>query len=214
LKHLWQRLAGRGYAASEAHTDENVAGRRYPREFLEAFERTRALGLPTPPVGLLVEKDCVNVEAVTRAVYGYLDEFSDGEAIGQAFAINVNIIPYLYAETGIPFTLTMGWFEHCGKELFRHDECLLRTLMRDGISEYQPYGVPIHAWLTSPAFEVLDVTLPTTIAGVSGAKELSGGIIYISNQDAAPPWIYHPTVVGVEFLEKIGAAIPLATVRH
>ena len=58
------------------------------------------------------------------------------------------------------------------------------------------------------------MTLPTTIAAVSGAEELSGGIIYISNRESRLPVTYHPTGVGVEFLEKIGTAVPLCSRRH
>lgn len=53
------------------------------------------------------------------------------------------------------------------------------------------------------------MTLLTTIAAVSGADDLSGGIIYISIQPVDPPVTYHPTVVGIEFLEKIGANLSL-----
>ena len=58
------------------------------------------------------------------------------------------------------------------------------------------------------------MTLLTTIAALSGADDLSGGIIYISNQHADPPVTYHPTVVGIEFLEKIGATLPLDGARQ
>ena len=101
-----------------------------------------------------------------------------------------------------------------GQELYWHSEQLLRTLIRDGVQPYQPEGIPLHVQLTSPACEVLDVTLPTTIAAVSGAEELSGGIISISNRESRPPVTYHPTVIGVEFLEKIGTAVPMCSRRH
>ena len=214
MKDPWQRIA-RGIRQELTSRDEQpFPGSTYAREFMEAFARTDSFGLSLPPVRLLVEKDCVNLEVVTPLVQRYLGEFRDDEAVGQGLAINVNIIPYLYAETGIPFTLTLGWFEHMGKELYRHDEQLLKTMLRDGIATYQPDGIPLHVWLTSPACEVLDVILPTTIAAVSGADELTGGIIYISNRDSEPPVIYHPTVVGIEFLERIGAAFPIGSVRH
>ena len=214
MKTPWQRMAGRARQALRSRREPPFPGCTYAREFMKAFPRTQSLGLSLPPVSLLVEKDCVELEVLTRAVYKYLDEYSDGEALGQAFAINVNIIPYLYAETGIPFTLTLGWFEHMGKEVFRHGERDLRAMLREGAAAWQPDGLPLHVWLTSPACEVLDVTLPTTIAAVSGADELVGGLIYISSRDQTPPAIYHPTVVGVGFLERIGAATRLAGSIH
>ena len=214
MKNLWRRTLGNARKGLKRRDEGPRSGSTYAREFIEAFARTDALGLSSTPVRLLVEKDCVDLEAVTPLVHRYLDEFGGDEAVGQAFAICVNIIPYLYAETGIPFTLTLGWFEQMGRELYRHDEQLLKTMLRGGIAAWQEEGIPLHVWLTSPACEVVDVTLPTTIAAVSGADELAGGIIYISNRDPHPPVIYHPTMVGIEFLEKIGAAIELGGARH
>lgn len=126
----------------------------------------------------------MNLGIVTPAVQRYLREFREEAARGQAFAINVNLILDLCAETDVPFTLTLGWIGHLGRELLRHSERLLRATIRDGISSCQPGGIPLHVWLPSPACKVLDVTLPSTVAAVSGAEELSGGIIYISNREA------------------------------
>ena len=125
----------------------------------------------------------------------------------------LHICIYTCKAPGIPFILTFGWFEHMGKEAYRHSEELLRTMIRDGFASFQPEGLPLHVWLTSPACEVLDVTLPTTMAA-AGAEELSGGIIYISNRQPEPPVIYHPTVLGVEFLDKIGATVAFGAVRR
>ena len=93
-------------------------------------------------------------------------------------------------------------------------EQLLRSLTRDGLASFQSDGLPLHVWLTSRACEIIDVTLPTTIAAATGADELWGGVIYISNAEPLPPVIYHPTIVGVDCLEAIGAAIPIGGDRH
>ena len=86
----------------------------------------------------------MDLRTVARLVYKYLDEFQGEEAVGRAFAINVNLIPYLYQVTGIPFTLTLGWFAQIGQELYWHSAQLLRTLIRDGVQSYQPEGIPLH----------------------------------------------------------------------
>jgi hypothetical protein len=50
------------------------------------------------------------------------------------------------------------------------------------------------------------VTLPTTLAEVTGTKDLAGGFVYLSNQTPAPMITFHPTVVGEDLMLKIGAA--------
>jgi hypothetical protein len=61
---------------------------------------------------------------------------------------------------------------------------------------------------------MLDVTLATTIAAVSGADELAGGLIYTSSRDPKPLMIYRPTIMGVRFLKRIGAATCLFRSIH
>ena len=80
-------------------------------------------------------------------------------------------------------------------------------MLRDGLGSFRQEGIPLHVWLTSPACEVLDVTLPATIAAISDAAQLLGGIIYISNRHPKPPVACHPTVLGMEFLDRIGATV-------
>ena len=121
-----------------------MAERGYAQEFLEAFERTRSLGLPVSPDQLLVQNDCVNRDVVMPLLQNYLGQLRAEEAVGQAFAINVNLIPCLYEQTGIPFTLTLGWFEHMGRDLYRHSEQLLKLLLRDGFASVQSEGLPLH----------------------------------------------------------------------
>ncbi len=101
----------------------------------------------------------------------------------------------------------MGWFDHAGRRPYLHDEAFIEKLVKEGAGKFLTEGLPLHVWLTSPACEVLDATLPTTLAEATGSKNLAGGIVYLSNHTAAPAITYHPTVIGEEFLVKIGVAI-------
>lgn len=179
----------------------------YAQEFMAAAERSKGLGMRLPAVQLLVRKDCVQMERVQPVLQQYLGRYTQEDVVGQAFAINVQLVPLLAAKLGLPFTLTMGWFEHDGKRPYEHGEELIARLLKHGLGAFATEGLPLHVWLTSAACEVLDVTLPTTLAEITGQGALGGGVIYLSNQTIAPEIIYHPTVVGEDFLVKIGAAI-------
>jgi hypothetical protein len=206
MKELWRRMTGWGDLRESFDPGTDDPG--YAQEFFEAVDRTQALGVPVPPIRLLVRKNCVEQRALVPALQEFLGPYREEEALGQGFGINVNLIPYLYEKTGIPFTLTIGWFEYLGKQNFQHSEDFLRKLLKEGIASLSPDGLPLHIWLTSPACEVLDVTLMTTLAAVTGHADFSGAIIYISNQESSPSVTYHPTVTGVDFLDKIGATVP------
>ena len=70
-------------------------------------------------------------------------------------------------------------------------------------------GLPLHFWLTSPAFEVLDVCLYTVLARVLNKPEFVGGVICYSNTEQKPEILYHPTITGAAFLERIGATVDI-----
>ena len=115
MTNCWRRLTGLGMRSPHDNSEHTFREPDYPQEYIEAFVRTEALGIATSSTRVLGKKDCVDLTTVARLLYKYLDESQGEEAVGQAFAINVNLIPYLYQETGISFTLTLGWFDQMGQ---------------------------------------------------------------------------------------------------
>ena len=144
MTNCWRRLTGLGMRSPRDNAEQTFREPDYPQEYIEAFVRTEALGTATPSTRVLGRKDCVDLTTVARLVNKYLDESQGEEAVGQAFAINVNLIPYLYQEAGISFTLTLGWFDQMGQELCWHSEQLLGSLIRGTVQSYQPEGIPLH----------------------------------------------------------------------
>lgn len=179
----------------------------YAQEFIRASNRSRQLGITLPPVQFLVRKDCLDMQRLGPMLQEYVGRFSQDEIVGQAFVINAQLMALLADKLGLPLTLTMGWFDHAGRQPYRHDDAFIEKLVKEGAGRFLTEGLPLHVWLSSPACEVLDVTLPTTLATVTGAKSLSGRVVYLSNQTPASVITYHPTVVGEDFLVKIGAVI-------
>jgi hypothetical protein len=192
---------------ADAPTEALTPMEAYAQEFVRAYNRSRRLGLRLPRVQLLARKDCLDMDRIQPVLQDYVGRYSQAEIIGQAFAINVQLVSLLADKIGLPLTLTMGWFDHAGKQPYQHDEAFIEKLLQEGAGKYLTERLPLHVWLTSPACEVLDVTLPTTLAEVTGSRNLAGGVVYLSNRTVAPGIIYHPTVVGGDFLMKIGVAV-------
>lgn len=181
--------------------DTGAAG--YVAEYMTAFDRTEALGLKAPP-RLIVRKDCVNPDRVLSVLLDFFDRHKPDELVGQTAAINIALIPLLFDASGIPFELTIGWIEKDGKPIFRHDESTLRRFLQEKQVAWQREGVPFHIWLTSPAFEVLDVTFAMNLGWAKTREECARLVIYQSAGKSYANPIYHPTVVGEDFFRRSG----------
>jgi hypothetical protein len=213
MKQLLRRIIGRGYGDMQALLGPADDRHSYPAEFLKAYDRTEALGCKAPP-RILVQRNCLDMEKVEPALQKFFAGYTADDIAQQGFALNVNLVPYLIAEVGMPMILTIGWIELNGHPAYKHDDDFLRTLIRAGTSGFGVQGVPLHIWLTSLACEVLDTTFTSTLAAETGDTGVAGRLLYQRNDNRDPDLVYHPTVVGVDFLDQIGATIVRSGERH
>jgi len=173
---------------------------------MAAFARTESFGLKAPP-RLLVAKPCVDVDKTLPVRLDYFDEHTNEELMGQTLAINVALIPLLMEATGVPFELTIGWIELGGKPRMKHGEETIRRFITDMLAAWHREGVPFHIWLTSPAGEILDVTFGMNNSWAKSRKECARLIIYKTPDQVTDDPIYHPTLVGEDFLVQTGVMI-------
>jgi hypothetical protein len=61
-----------------------------------------------------------------------------------------------------------------------------------------------HIWLTSQALEALDVTYAMNLGWAKSRGECARLIIYQSIRDSRKELVYHPTLIGGQFLARIG----------
>ncbi len=181
----------------------------YAAEFMQAAMRADRFGLESSQARIIIRKNCVEMERLTPVLQEFMADRTMEDVADRSLEINLKLIPFLAEKLGIPFTLTIGWFDDHGRQVYRHDEKLLHDLL--GGMKVNDYfkGLPFHFWLTSPAFEVLDVCLYTILAQVMRKPEFVGGVIYYSNAETKPEIIYHPTITGTAFLERIGATVDM-----
>ncbi|EMX4958083.1 TPA: hypothetical protein QHC21_002963 [Raoultella planticola] len=64
----------------------------------------------------------------------------------------------------------------------------------------------IHAWLTLPSYEIIDLTLSTTFA-INNNQPENAGIFIAKKADDVTGLIYRPMLVGDEYLKQIGVKI-------
>jgi hypothetical protein len=177
----------------------------YRAEYMAAVDRTVSFGLAASP-RVLVTKDCVDPDRTLAVLLDYFDRHTPEELVGQTAAINVTLIPLLLEATGVQFELTIGWIELDGKPKFKHGDDLIRRFMTEKLSAWQREGVPFHLWLTSPAFEVLDVTFGMNNGWAHNRDECARLIIYKPAETNGDP-VYHPTLTGEGFFRQSGLMV-------
>jgi hypothetical protein len=181
-------------------------GSPYIIDYVAAVDRTERLGFKAPP-RVVMRKNCVDMSAVMPVLLDYFDEHSPDEMLGQTLAIHFDLIPRLYDATRIPFFLTVGWMVWEGRPLHAHEEDLIRRFMEGGSDAWIREGCPFHLWMTSPAFEILDITFAMNMGNAQTREECARRVVYQPAHALAEEFIYHPTLVGPDFFYKTGAII-------
>ncbi len=133
-----------------------------------------------------------------------LGELSVDEVVGQCMAINIRLRPVLEEWLRCPVYYTIGWVDvDAGEPLFKFDDAFIREKLANGHSGSH---IGLHAWLTLPSLEVIDISLPTSFAVLQNLKEGHGSVI-AGPPDGLKGFAYRPMLVGDDFLRKTGILI-------
>lgn len=186
----------------------------YAEEYDQAIRHTFDLGINLPSIQLVVRKNCVDLTKVASVLDDLTRNHSVDELHSRSVEFVVRFHQLLLDRLNIPFELTGGWVEHGHRKLFQHGDEYLRPLIEHGLRAGDfVTGLKMHYWITSPSREIIDIFLAGMIARASGipaGDPRTRGVVYYANDepDTDVDFIYHPTVIGHEFLEKIGALLP------
>ncbi len=123
------------------------------------------------------------------------------EVVAQCIAIHYRLAPVIEQWLGCPALYTIGWVQiRDGNDLYKFDEAFIADKLRTGHSESK---IGIHAWLTLPTMEVVDVALATTMALVHKVPDKYGAVL-ARYADGLDGMAYKPMLVGTDFLRKTG----------
>jgi hypothetical protein len=208
---MFEWLKGRKSAAPGSATPapDLAALPQYAQEFEAAWDRTVRLGLSLPALRLRVRKDCVDLSKAMPVLLDYFARHDPSELIGQTLAIHFALLPRLIEATGVPFQLTIGWMVREGRVIFQHDEDTIRRFLREKSAAWAREGMPYHLWLTSPAYEILDVTFAMNLGWATTPEQCAKLVIYQSAHSPAEN-IYHPMIIGPDFFDRSGATASVA----
>ncbi|WP_186078026.1 hypothetical protein [Burkholderia gladioli] len=181
----------------------------YEAEFEQAAARTRLWGLTCRPGDGTSERfvspaSGAKVAACVQAVLGHMQA---EDVAAQCFAVSSFLREQLQDVLGIPLTYTLGYVNLGSGPVFYTPVERLKEMFDAG--SYASRTLELHAWLTLPSREIIDLTLATTLGVVRDEPELLGRFAFIHPDELVGNQSYHPQLLGEAFLRRIGAMIKL-----
>ena len=177
----------------------------YSREFQKALERTAHFDLAPPQYvsevsgRIMSDERIQNLNRVLAPVFSQLVSYE--QMVGQCMSLHLKTRPVLEAWLGCPVYYTLGWIDDgTAKGLFKFDDATIADKLANG---HQDTTINIHAWLTLPSMEIIDLTLSTSFSILQGLKKGEGGVI-VKKADDITGFTYKPMLVGEMYLSKIG----------
>jgi hypothetical protein len=68
-------------------------------------------------------------------------------------------------------------------------------------------AINLHAWLTTPNMEIIDLTFATTYGIVNNVPSVIGRCSFQHYSAFNENMVYHPQLVGEDYLKQIGALV-------
>nr|WP_219826148.1 hypothetical protein [Scandinavium goeteborgense] len=177
----------------------------YCEEFQKALDRSAHFDLAPPegvseaPGRLMNHERIAQLQRVLAPVYEGIVSYE--QMVGQCMPLHLKARPVLEEWLGCPVYYTLGWIDDgSAKGLHKFDDAMISNKLANG---HHDEAINIHAWLTLPTMEIIDLTLSTSISILQGLKGGEGGAI-INKADEVTGFTYKPMLVGESFLSKIG----------
>jgi hypothetical protein len=178
----------------------------YKQEFEIAVARTNKFNLKCPLVVYSQAKVLTseNMGKFPLALRNTIGDVGVEELVAQCISIHHRLSDVIAGIFDVPCYLTIGYVETTDGFMFHQSEDDLEKILKNGINGS---SLNIHAWLTFPTMEIMDLSLPTSYAIMKNNDNGLGGVIAAHADDLIDGLKYHPMLVGEDFLRKSGALI-------
>lgn len=178
----------------------------YQERFKEAVTRTKKFNLNCPEVSysndiFFSDEKMSKFPYVLRDAVG---EISTKEVVAQCLSIHHKLRGYIAKIFNTDCYFTIGYVETSERFMFHQTEESLLNILKNGINGA---SLEIHAWLTLPSMEILDLSLPTSYAVANDLREGIGGVIAEHPDNLKKGLKYHPMLIGDDFLRKSGGLV-------
>lgn len=178
--------------------------KEYKDLFTEAVNRTRDYKLPTPHIedhknGKKYLTDAVS-DKFHELIKSAVGDLWIEDIAAQCHTINARLKPILENFFGCSIYYTIGWAT-VSKEI---DICKFEEgYIEKVINGTSGSKLNLHVWLTLPSWEIIDISLATSLAFSSGNQRLIG-ITIANDADTLKEIKFFPYIIGEEALRKGG----------
>lgn len=179
----------------------------YLKNFHKAIERSLNLGLLTPKV-TYEENRYLSSELLNKLpliLYRELGAINPLELHKNCMGIHYRLKPVFEKLLNTEVYLTLGNAKVYDQYLFEIEENEIKNLLINKVQE----PLNIHAWLTLPSMEIIDLTLATTYSIANKTEEGLGAAITKHYSELTLGMTYEPMLIGDDFLRKTGGLIEL-----
>lgn len=193
----------RRFFSSKRNNVSPHAGGRYEVAFTAAYARSSLWGLHPPSIDPLPLRHATptSTSAIQWELNGSIGHMSEDIVSTHRFGITAAIRTVLEAELRVPLAYTLGYVQQDGRQLCHTPIEGLEQMLRTGIAPGA--RVSLHAWLTLPSLEIIDVAFWATFPAQSSVDEREARALFM-HPDQMPNRTYHPQWVGDGFVRRIG----------
>lgn len=184
------------FAVSKAHD--------YEERFDQALKRSKAWGLAPSGFSRTEERFVSerNLQVFQQVAASHLSHYQAEDVSQQCFAVTGMLKAPLEKALGVPLAFTLGYVEYDGRNVFHTINRELKAMLKKGLPSP---ALNLHAWLTLPSHEIIDMTFGTTYGVVNQVPSVIGRMCFLHPDDMPSDMQYHPQLVGEDYLERVGA---------
>lgn len=179
----------------------------YLKNFNKAIERNLNLGLLTPKISFH-ENRYLNSDLLNKLpliLYKELGAINPLELHKNCMGIHYRLKPIFEKLFNTELYLTLGNAKVYDQYLFKIEESEIKSLLINKVQK----PLNIHAWLTLPSMEIIDLSLATTYSIVNRTEEGLGAAITKHYSELTLGLAYEPMLIGDDFLRKTGGLIEI-----
>jgi hypothetical protein len=141
------------------------------------------------------------IAAIRWQLHRAVGHLNEDVVATQRFGITAMVRTLLEAELKVPLAYTLGYIRQNGQRLCCTPIAGLEQMLRTGIAPGA--RVSLHAWLTLPSHEIIDVSFWALFPDLGCADEREMRSLFM-HPDQMPGRSYHPQWVGDGFVRRIG----------
>lgn len=182
----------------------------YENEFRDACKRSLEWKLEIPDVRYSTEPVLSDINGwnCIKVIQEVSSQYTAEEISQQCFWYMLNVKSILEDVLNSPLYYTLGYIQYNKKSVFYTPENELKGKLSDGVAPGTAFN--LHAWLTTPNMEIIDLTFGTTYGIVNNVPEVVGLCAFQHSSKFDENMIYHPQLIGDDYLKKIGALVEIS----